>query len=447
MLLTLSVGVLGANEPDYPATDIYDDYFLLDEDDRYVGFNEPVGDSVPYGETIYYPLLSKLDSGYAAVHESDATRSMTVRTKWNEGSSYVDKISVIKKRYTGTLSGVQFPDDRYCYFLAIKTKSRSSTTTAAHEVSGIVTLRKSRYDDVELDVDFEVGYNAPEDANVIPITPALFVPGVDFDEYDDETFEFEADSYSYLVVNTNSQRRLVLGMNTDYDDDIGNKYPDANLYFFNGNGGSFNRIGYLYLYADRGSYVYEIDSKNVLERIKATYDSYDEAYIIRTRTLGRYVISDTKLNVAEKNPDEDEDTSVIYDNDTGTNHNPGTGGFGFDHLAYGTPASAVTEQSPSAAPTPAITGSSTLAEAPDDTVKQAQPKEDGPTVIGTAKKLDNTLAPPAAKAAVSADNAAASTNNYRRLVMIVCGAGAVLSAIGLIICGLVSFNRSRAKYY
>ena len=471
MLFTFSVGGLALTDPNepHPVSAIYDVGYLLDEDDRYVDFNEPLNDSLPYGETVYYPLFY-LDSGnvLVGVHESAATKSIKIKTDWEEGSSYIDKLSVIKKRYINAdkLPGnIEFVDGRYCYFLAITVKTRSTTTTAMHDVHGTVKLRKTSgdsdyrfdYDDIDyLNVDFEVGYSAPEDSNLIPITPALFVPGSDFDEYDEETFEFEADSHSYFVVNTNSQKKIVLGMDTDYDDDIGDKYPKANLDFFNGNGASFNRVGYLYLYAERGSYVYSVEDDNTLKKISASYDSYDDAFVIRTRTLGRYVISDIKLNVAEKNPKDDEDTPVIYDNDTQTNYNPGTGGYGFDDIAYGTPAQ---PQTPAAgnnavSTAPAVTGNAASSAAPaetpasSETQAKAQSDSEEPAIIGTTqKKVQNKLAPPVAPAPETAAGSVAGTTDYRRLAIIVCGIGAILSAVSLLVCLLISFNRSREKYY
>lgn len=458
MLFTLSAGVFAATDVNYPVTEIYDVGYLLDEDDAYVDFNEKRGDSVPYGETIYYPLLSDNTdsaSGYVGVYESAATKNIKIKTDWDGGSSYIDKLSVVKKRFIGSPgSNIDLSASKYCYFLAIKTKSRSSTTTAKNDVYGTVKLRKSGdygfdYDDMQVEVDFEVGYNAPEDSNVIPITPALFVPGEDFDEYDDETFDFEADSYSYFMVNTNNQKKIVLGMNTDYDDDISDRYPNANLDFFNGNGATFNKLGYLHLYADSNSYVYEVEDDNTLKKINASYDSYDDVFVIRTRTLGRYVISDMKLKVAEQNTDtSDEDTAVIYDNDTQTNYNPGTGGFGFDDIAYGiqsqAQAPAVTNNAVSAAP--AVTSSSPAPASTQGT--EQQPEDDSPTIIGTTKKAENKLTAPAVtNPAVNGSDTTATAADYRRLAMIVCSAGALLSVIGLVVCALVSFNRSREKYY
>ena len=163
-----------------------------------------------------------------------------------------------------------------------------------------------------------------------------------------------------------------------------------------------------------------------------------------------------KLNVAEQSAD-DEDTPVIYDNDTQTNYNPGTGGYGFDDIAYGTPTQvqtpAVTNNTVSAAP--AVTGSSSISPAPaeksDSSASQQeeeqQPESDGPTIIGTTKKAENKLAAPAATAPAADTGSATAPPDYRRLAMIICSAGAILSVIGLIICALVGFNRSREKYY
>lgn len=463
MLFTLSAGVLAATDVSYPVTEIYDVGYLLDEDDSYVDFNSPCDDSVPYGETIYYPLLSNntdSGSGYVGVYESAATKNIKIKTDWDGGSSYVDKLSVIKKRFTGNPgNGIDLSASKYCYFLAIKTKTRSSTTTAKNDVYGTVKLKKSGdygfdYNDMQVEIDFEVGYTAPEDSNVIPITPALFIPDEDFDEDDEETFDFEADSHSYFVVNTNNQKKIVLGMNTDYDDDIADKYPNANLDFFNGNGATFNKLGYLYLYADRSNYVYSVESNNSLKKINASYDSYEDSFVIRTRTLGRYVVSDRRLNVEEKADTSDEDTAVIYDNDTQTNYNPGTGGYGFDDIAYNaqnrTPAVAnhAASAAPaviSSAPVSAVGQSGSPAPRQED---EAQPEDDSPTIIGTTKKSGNELTSPAVTGPVAGNSdTAAASPDYRRLAMIACGAGAILSVIGLLICALVSFSRSRERYY
>ncbi|MBR6726274.1 MAG: hypothetical protein IKL81_04725, partial [Clostridia bacterium] len=209
MILSMASVCLADDDVLYPIDEIWEDGYLLDEDDRYVDFNEPVDDSVPYGETVYFPLVHDSGDGYAAVFESDAAKKIKIKTDWDEGSSYIDKLSVVRKRFVNEeeVSEIDFSESKYCYFLSVTTKTRSKNTTATHEVSGIVKLKKSGdygfdYDDMQLEIYFDVGYLAPDDSNLIPITPALFEPDEDFDEYEEETFDFEADDDSYFVVNT-----------------------------------------------------------------------------------------------------------------------------------------------------------------------------------------------------------------------------------------------------
>lgn len=472
LIMNMAVGALADSTPsDYCVTGIWDEGYLLDDDDNYVDFGEEVSDSVPYGETIYYPLIHECSSGCGhshhsnpvAVYESRATKSIKIKTDWEDGKSYIDKLSVVKKKYTGVASpsDIDFEDSKYCYFLAITTKQRSTTTTSTNDVSGTIKLKKSSgadedrfdYDDVQIDVNFEVGYTHPDDTNVIPEIPALFYPDEDFDEDSEETFDFEADDDSYFVVNTNGQKKLVLGMNNDYDDDIADKYPEAELYFFNGNGGHFNRIGYLYLYAgDNYNYVYSIDDKDRLESVKVTHD--DDFLVVRTRTLGRYVLSDVKLNVAESVEEEDE-KAVIFDNDTQTNHNPGTGGWGFDDIAYNgwgntqavaTPA-VVTAESKAAEP-------SAPAENADKTDEKSESKPESKPESAANSKEKAKVEKTSAKAAVDAKATTVKVNgnvieeglNTRAMLLICCCVGAGSSALGLIMCLFAAISKSRNDY-
>ena len=280
MLFGMASVCLAADEVEYKITDIWEYGYLLDEDDRYVDFREPADDSVPYGETIYFPLVHDSGEVPVAVHEYDAAKKIKIKTDWDEGKSYVDELSVVRKKFIEDKDndiGIDFSNSKYAYFLSITTKTRSKNTTTSHEICGTIKLKKSGeygfdYDDMQLDVNLEVGYFEPDEANTIPITPALFEPDEHFDEYDEEIFDFEADDDSYFVVNTNTQKKIVLGLDTDYDDDIGDRFPDADLYFFNGNGARFNRLGYLYLYTGDSDYcyAYSIDEDGVLEKAQGT---------------------------------------------------------------------------------------------------------------------------------------------------------------------------------
>ena len=463
----------------YWVTEIYDQGYLLDDDDNYVDFDEEFDDTIPYGETIYYPLIHECDNdcdGHIhddttatssgdrfAVYQSVATKNIKIKTDWEDGKSFIDEISVVRKKYdysstTPPSIDFKFIDDERCYFLAVTTKERSTTTTTTNDVDGTIKLKKSSggedeyrfdYDDgIEIDVTFEVGYTNPDDSNTIPETPALFYPDEDFDESSDETFDFEADDNSYFVVNTNSQKKLVLGMDNEYDDDIAEQFPEADLYFFNGNGGRFNKIGYLYLYDDDlYRYAYSIDDNGELELVKTTHD--DDCLVIRTRTLGRYVLSDVKLDIPDPY-EEEEDKAVIFDNDTQTNRNPGTGGWGFDDIAYngwGTPA-------PAAAP--AVVTAESKAEEPAAPAAESKTEEKAESKAEKAdkKKDEANVEKTAAKAAIDAKATTVKVNgnvveeglNTRAMLLICCCVGAGASALGLLFCLFAAIAKSRNDY-
>lgn len=317
MLAGLAVNAFAATDivSKYPVTEVSSDAYLWDDDENRVDLSDSV-DMVPYGETAYFPLINDtVTGGPYYVYESEAAGNIKVSKKWEEGSSYVKNIEVVKKKAMNPESA-KIPSGSYVYFLAIEIKDSSST--ADREVYGEITLKqsgkKNKYDDLDslsVDIAFEVGYDSASKKNSegeIPKTPATFKSGSGF-EYDSEyEFSFEAASDCMFVVNTNGQSKIVLGFDIEYDDDIADDYPDADLYFFNGNYATFNRTGTLYLGNDDPDlYVYSISSNGSISRIDAEYDDSEEAYVIKTRTLGRYMLSDSKLKI--KSTDNDSSSS------------------------------------------------------------------------------------------------------------------------------------------
>lgn len=307
MLAGMAVNAFAVTEPtpNYPVDDISSNGYLLDDDESKVDLTDDV-DMVPYGETVYFPLVSH-SSGTKYVYEKAAAGNMKISKKWEEGGSYVDEVSVVRKKITSdsmSLTEVPSASNGYIYFLAITVDKSSSTTT--RELYGQVTIKQSgtkdyaKVDSLDVDISIEMGYSSASKKGTegeIPITPATFKDGDGFDSDSEFEFSFEADSDSRFVVNTNGQGKIVLGLDTDYDDKIGDKYPDADLYFFNGNYATFNRTGTLYLGSeDDDLYVYAIASNGSLSRVNAEYDDSEEAYVINTRTLGRYVLSSEKLS-------------------------------------------------------------------------------------------------------------------------------------------------------
>lgn len=262
-----------------------------------------------------YENAQKSSDKYHYVHEPDAVDKVKISKKWEENGNYARNVDVLRKRLTSTLTDANNKSIKYIYFLEIKI--RSSSSTQDRDLYGNVTLKMRGTNGFEVsnDISIELGYgSASKSEGVITDTPTTFKEGSGFDEDSEYRFEFEKDSKSSFVVKTVGQGRIVLGFDTDPDDDIYEKYPEANLEFFNGNYASFNRVGKLYLgYDDDDGYVYSISKDGTLSRVHADWNEDEEAYEISTRTLGRYVISDRKLKItsASKSSSSSSSSSAI----------------------------------------------------------------------------------------------------------------------------------------
>lgn len=119
------------------------------------------------------------------------------------------------------------------------------------------------------------------------------------DASDEFTVEFGDDAY--FVFNARGQGKLNLAYNTKYNREFAYDYDDANIDFINFEGEpTTNRTGTLYIYADEDSYIYEVTSKGAKKINGAYYDDDEEAWVIRTRNLTSYAISDKKLKTVDQ---------------------------------------------------------------------------------------------------------------------------------------------------
>ena len=141
------------------------------------------------------------------------------------------------------------------------------------------------------------------------------------------TLEFTsaADDDVDVEVRVYDGERYYFHNNTDADTDVLKKYTDteADLTFLNFPGTpSFNATATVRLYKEEGTYFYvntgdgnlvDINGRNAGGALDTTskvkWDEDEGCYILKTRTLGKYVFSDKKLNVSAtadtetKNPD------------------------------------------------------------------------------------------------------------------------------------------------
>ena len=110
---------------------------------------------------------------------------------------------------------------------------------------------------------------------------------------------------------------------TPFNREIADLFPKANIDFLTFTSEpSFNRTGTLYIVADADSFIYEVTENGVKEIANAEYDEDEEAWVIRTRKLAAYAISDRELDTSVTLDGEDNTTSVDAD---GNKQNPDTG--------------------------------------------------------------------------------------------------------------------------
>lgn len=295
------------------------------------------GDYVWYGDTA---ALLLLDENGNPVTEYDSVKSVRVSYDWKGGmnSDQVVKSEIVKKKVHDAAAaeavGHGVVANEYYYFLCISTKANPNKT-ADTDIMGKMTIKGgsgSAKITEEIPAEFGITLKFPDTASdaTIEEDPKVF----EFDDSkadkldEDEEFEFEFSEFedNTFTVNTVGQGKLVISADADYDEEIGAKYPQANLDFFNGNGASFNKTGELFLKADEGSFLYVVRD-GVLSAVKAEYDEYDEGFYVKTRTIGKYVISDVELDVSASAPSVDGtgDPTVEQPSIDVPTINPGTG--------------------------------------------------------------------------------------------------------------------------
>ena len=145
------------------------------------------------------------------------------------------------------------------------------------------------------------------------IVPNSDQPVVKFSNLDEEVITFEG--VGEFEINLYKQDKLYLGFNTDFNKEIADKYPEAELEFVNFVGKpAFNKWGVFYLYADEDNkYVYEMVD-GVISKVDATWDESMDAYRFAAKRFDTFIVSDVELDLSAQGTTED-----------GDKPNPGTG--------------------------------------------------------------------------------------------------------------------------
>lgn len=250
--------------------------------------------SYAYGTTLYFPLVSDTNT---AVDSYDDVKGTAIKQTWEMNGSAISKVEIIKKKAT---------DNNYYYFLSVATKD--STSTKATDVAGEIKLKKSGTNGFETGVNlgFTLAFPVAADTNEILDEVQLHKFAGD----EEDVINFDG---GYFTVNTVGQGDLLISSNTKFNSELASWNPQANLDFITFNNPSFNKIGELTINAPAGSFLYVLNSDKTFGKVNATYDEYEEAFKLKTRTLGSYVISDVALKTSAGSTD------------NGSKPNPGTG--------------------------------------------------------------------------------------------------------------------------
>ena len=308
MVLSMGATAFAADEVANPVTGLATDAIYTESDGKVAKTLDVTGGArLGYGKTAYYAL--EANNGNVWVTEMEAVKGMSIKQKWEMNGTAVEKLQIVKKKQS--VNGGQ---NDYVYFLAITMKP--STSMSQIDVIGEITLKKSGDNKIDetYDIEIPVGYAYAGDRTITD-SVKIFNFGTTgespLEGTEDDTLDI--DGVGYFEVDTNGQGKILLGCDVDFNSDVAAKFPEANLDFVNGNGANFNKTGLLTIEADPDTYLYQ-NVDGVLKAVKAEYDEYEEAFKVKTRTLGEYVISDTELNLdgqSEGSSDKEDGTEVV----------------------------------------------------------------------------------------------------------------------------------------
>lgn len=276
-------------------------------DNMYVESTSPNGKTMVNKDTVQSDRLAEAEKITASNYNAASTFSGNPTGSYdgyNTESGYAYWVKISTKESTGT-KDIDLVGD-----ISI---GRTKTSAKGNEVTLGVTLtntdnaNKGDYTDREDDVYIEPGERAV----------------VSFADDASDEFEVEFGDDARFVFNARGQGKLNLAYNTKYNKDFAYDYDDANIDFINFEGEpTTNRTGTLYIYADEDSYIYEVTSKGAKKINGAYYDDDEEAWVIRTRNLTSYAISDKKLKTVDQM---DNGSSSSSNKPDSSNNKPGNG--------------------------------------------------------------------------------------------------------------------------
>lgn len=252
------------------------------------------------------------------------------------GNFRVKKDFELGKNIIKSVSFVRLKDGN-TPILAIKVEVNDTYTSDEVDVDGniIVTGRNNSSVNIwNTNIDSENPIRSGKEVK-IPLVGTFSYVGndsmQDFENEDEANIDVEWNSDIITIeADVRAQKDLYIKANSDVVNSLLSKYTNADLSFINfeGNNKTFYKnctMHIPYEYNGKTPFIYERTDSG-LKLIDGVYDTKNEEFVIKTKVLGNYVISDRKLVLDTENKEEISKVEpVVPENKPNTPYNPNTG--------------------------------------------------------------------------------------------------------------------------
>ena len=251
-----------------------------------------------FGDSIYYAVKVRTENEESLpsfLKRSEEADELKVSSHWEEGTEFIKGASLLPKMIKGEGS---------IYLIEVSTEE-APFETEERDIIGSITL-KTKEGDITVNAAFTL--NNPV-GDITKTTDKNMVYSFGEGEKEQEIGLFG--NIGSFTTDTRGQRDIVLMTDVSYSEGIENISPDTAYVYFNSNNATFNKIGTLSLSAKDGSYLYRVNSDGTLKLCNAPYDEEDEAFKIKTRVLGSYVISEGEMDTEKINSSVETDSKTL----------------------------------------------------------------------------------------------------------------------------------------
>lgn len=296
--------------------------YLKDEkyDVKDIELGEKIEAKVDSDRYLYYLLevdgfgiMDDASGGFVDYDDVEDIDDLRLNVKITDGSEYVKDYYIDEiDSDSETIGGGDNHRGEYAVIIELK----DNNTTKKQKIKGTVTIKNKtkKLDDVDFTYNYDVDAANPDDIDGVGDCEFdgedVYINLVDFNEKykvadfkkEVENIELEDNNGFYFEVKASDQGKLNLSYDNEAVKSVVRRAPaDADLTFYNFYGyPEFDFTGRVTItpeddYADE-YYLYYIDKNENIRLVNTKLNEDGDALEFKTRTLGRYVLSDTELD-------------------------------------------------------------------------------------------------------------------------------------------------------